>query len=94
MNCYYYFVLRIKADAVFTIEEYTGHSDMYVLVEDPALTSADEYILFTDAKGPSRSIILDRDIRDWFSYRTGRYYLCFYATTPFSAKLSVNEFDY
>ena len=32
MNCYYYFVLRVLRDVVFSIKEYTGHSDMYILV--------------------------------------------------------------
>lgn len=94
MDCYNYFVLRIKTDVVFTIREYTGHADMYMLVQDPAVSSIDEFILFTDFSGPYRAVVLDRTIREWFGYKTGRYYLCFYATTPFSAQISVNEFDY
>lgn len=45
-------------------------------------------------------MILSIDDRAYYGYRTGIYFLCFYAQTPFSALLSANEaamegrFDY
>jgi hypothetical protein len=52
------------------------------------------------APGPYRAIVLSVEDRAYFGYRTGIYYLCFYAQTPYSALISANEaamqdrFDY
>lgn len=39
-------------------------------------------------------MIFDRDIRKFFGYQIGNYYLCFYATTAYSVSVKVNEADY
>jgi len=67
---------------------------MFVLARDKATSTTDRYIMFRDSHGPTRQIVLDRNIRSWFGFATGAYYLCFYASTPYTAQLVVNEGDY
>lgn len=86
--------MRIKEDVLFTIEEYTGHADMYIKPRDSATGPTDKLILMRDAHGPSRQILINRSIRQsYFGFPTGSYYLCFYAYTPYSAKITIKESD-
>jgi hypothetical protein len=77
-----------------TIRELAGHADMYILARNEAKGPDDNRILMKDAPGPYRSVQLNRKIRQWWGYWTGTYQFCFYATTPYTAVVSVNEFDY
>ena len=43
------------------------------------------------APGPSRSIVVSAPDRAALGYSTGTYYLCFYAYTQFSARISTTE---
>lgn len=38
--------------------------------------------------------MLERNIRDWYGAATGNWFLCFYARSPFSASLRVDEIDF
>jgi len=45
--------------------------------------------------GTQRAIVIKSDERENFGgYSTGTYYLCFYAYTPFSAKVTTLERDF
>ena len=94
MQCFKYVVQLAKTDVSFSIQEFAGHSDTYIITSFPAESPSNNYIFFRDVHGPDRQIVLDRDIRKWIDYRTGFYYLCFYATTHYSAQIRVNEQEY
>lgn len=64
---------------------------MYVLTTEAASSPSDPRIYFTDSKGPKRTLYLDTAIRQWFGWTTGTYFFCFYASTPYAAKVIPKE---
>lgn len=84
-------MLRNKEDVRFDIEAYVGTADIYLTARDAPTDPTDTNIVIRAAPGPYRAIVLSVEDRAYFGYRTGIYYLCFYAQTPFSALLAANE---
>ena len=93
-ECFKYIAMRKARDVVFWIQEYSGHADTYLAIIEEAKGPTDKLVLFRDIHGPNRQIVLERNIRDWFGAITGNWYLCFYARSPFSASVRVDEIDY
>lgn len=83
-----------RKDLVFTILEYSGHADTYVLGDNDSTGPKDKMIYFRSAHGTSKQIILDSHTRDWYGQINGNHFICFYATTPYSARLKVAYFDW
>jgi hypothetical protein len=79
---------------MFTISGYTGHADSYVQARDVPTSPKSTKITMRGAHGPSKAIILKTYDRNNAGYVTGTYNLCFYAYSPFSAIISVNEIDF
>jgi len=78
-------------DTQFRIKEQTGHSDVYLTFRDQATGPNDTDIIMRDAHGPSKEIFLPSSLRKQYGLQTGTFYLCFYASTPFSALIYVQE---
>jgi hypothetical protein len=99
-QCWQYFVLRNKEDLRLDIRGYVGNADIYLSAKDAPTDPLDSRIVVRAAPGEDRAIILSVADREYFGYRTGIYYLCFYAHTPYSALIQANEavmndrFDY
>lgn len=91
MECLEYFVQNSKRTFILDLIEFTGQADMYVLTAEAASSPNDPRIYFTDSHGPKRTLYLDQAIRQWFGWTTGTYYFCFYASTPYAAKLIPSE---
>ena len=92
--------MRNKEDVRIDIDGYVGTADVYLSARDAPNDPTDTNIVLRAAPGQNRAVILSIDDRAYYGYRTGIYFLCFYAQTPFSALLSANEaamndrFDY
>ena len=82
------------------ITGYVGNADIYLSARDAPTDPLDTRIVLRAAPGEDRAIILSIADREYFGYRTGIYFLCFYAHTPYSALIHANEakmndrFDY
>ena len=90
-QCFLYFVERTKFDARINIEGYSGHADAYLTAKTLPSGPDSDTVDVRLAHGASRSISLSVAARNNFGQTAGTYYLCFYAYTPFSAKISAAE---
>ena len=92
--------MRNKEDVRIDIDGYVGTADVYLSARDAPNSPTDTNIVLRAAPGQNRAVVLSIADRAYYGYRTGIYFLCFYAHTPFSALLSANEasmnnrFDY
>lgn len=99
-QCWQYFVLRNREDLRVDITGYVGTADIYLSARDAPTDPLDTRIVLRAAPGQDRAVILSVADREYFGYRTGIYFLCFYAHTPYSALIHANEakmddrFDY
>ena len=84
-ECYGYQIQSKKRDCVFSVTEYSGHADAYVTSIAKATGPDDPFIYFKDAHGPKRRVVIDANLRSQYGTMTGNHYICFYATTPFTA---------
>lgn len=90
-QCFSYFVERTKYDVRITIGGYAGHADTYLSARTRPSSPESSTIDVRAAHGHDRAITLPVQVRKEFRQTAGTYYLCFYAYTPFSAKLAVEE---
>jgi hypothetical protein len=90
-QCFAYFVERTKWDARLDIEGYAGHADAYLSAKTRPSSPSSETIDMRAAHGASMAISLSVASRKEFGQTAGTYYLCFYAYTPFSARITASE---
>ena len=90
-QCFPYFVERTKYDVRITISGYAGHADTYLAARTRPSGPASSTIDVRAAHGADRAVTLPVQARREFRQTAGTYYLCFYAYTPFSARLAVAE---
>jgi len=90
-QCFAYFVERTKWDARFDVESYAGHADAYLTAKTRPSGPDSETIDLRAAHGPDIGITLSVAARKELGQTAGTYYLCFYAYTPFSARIAVAE---
>ena len=93
-ECYSYFVLKTQYDVRFDVDAYAGHADVYIAPRDKPAGPNSDRIRLRAAHGASRSIILSAVDRAALGYSTGAYHVCFYAYSPFSARVSSIEWRY
>ena len=90
-QCFPYFVERTKYDVRITVAGYAGHADAYLAARTRPSGPLSTTIDVRAAHGADRAVTLPVAARKEFRQTAGTYYLCFYAYTPFSARLSVLE---
>jgi len=90
-QCFQYFVERTKFDTRFDIEGYSGHADAYLSAKTLPSGPDTDTVDLRVAHGANRAVSLSVAARTFFGQPAGAYYLCFYAYTPFSAKIMVKE---
>jgi hypothetical protein len=93
-ECFSYFVLKTQFDVRFDIDGYAGHADVYVAPRDKPAGPSSDRIRLRAAHGASRAVVISAVDRQALGYSTGAYHLCFYAYSPFSARVSSTEEKY
>jgi hypothetical protein len=79
---------------MWTIKGYAGHADVYISARGTPDGPNSNRIIMRGGHGSDRKIVVKADQRSDFGYSTGTYSLCFYAYTPFSAKITTLEKDF
>jgi len=92
-QCYAYFVERSKWDVRIDIEGYTGHADAYVAARTVPSAPGSAAVSLRAAHGANRALALSVAARREFRKTAGTYYLCFYAYSHFSARITVAEYE-
>lgn len=82
---------RTKFETRIEVEGYGGHADAYVSAKTLPSGPDSDTVDLRVAHGSNRAILISTGARTTFGQTAGTYYVCFYAYTPFSARISVNE---
>ena len=90
-DCFEYFVLNTLEDVRIDVDGFNGQADLYIVPWITPTGPDSSNIVLRAAHGSNRGIILaDKERKQW-SASTGSYSICFYAYTPFSAQVTIQE---